>query len=115
MPSEVSHFQKKRLAQDGEVVLCPYFSICPFKDAIQAASEKPDTCRPMLINVGIDLASISRYKSLSDSELHFHPSSLSFDMVCLMDTGIIHVANLGLQKKVRSSLWWHLSNHLANV
>ena len=86
---------------------CPYFSICSLEDALQAASQshsettrKNDADIASLINIGIDLSSISRYQSLSSAEQHFFPSSLAFDMTCLFERGFVYASNLGLQRKV---------------
>ena len=41
-----------------------------------------------------------RYKSTSNAEQHFFPSSLAFNFMCLLDFGLIHAAHLGFQRKV---------------
>ena len=40
------------------------------------------------------------YQSLTNAEQHFYPSSLAFDLTCLLDAGIVTCANLGFQRKV---------------
>lgn len=90
---------------------CPYFSICSLEDALGAARllqleggppKRPSDASDIasLINIGIDLSSISRYQSLSSAEQHFYPSSLAFDMTCLFERGFVYASNLGLQRKV---------------
>ena len=89
---------------------CPYFSICSLEDALYVVNQaqldpaqrkNSDSLEiASLINIGIDLSSISRYQSLSSAEQHFYPSSLAFDLTCLFDRGFVYAANLGLQRKV---------------
>ena len=93
---------------------CPYFSFCALDDVVAAAKGSrftasgkkttDDSLVNHLLNVGVDLSTLSRYHSLSNSEQHFYPSSLAFDLTCLFDDGIIMASNLGLQRKVLMEL-----------
>ena len=100
---------------DGESVQCPYFSFCALEEVVHAAKEaRFGLARPKrgdeeggpahlpsnLIHLGIDLSSLSRYQSLTNAEQHFYPSSLAFDMTCLLEQGVVHCSNLGFQRKV---------------
>ena len=53
-----------------------------------------------LIHVCVDMSTISRYQSLSKVEQHFYPSSLAFELICLLNNGIVYASHLGLQRKV---------------
>ena len=89
-------------------VQCPYLSIFCLDDAItspnnvynmneqQAIEQLPSS----LIHACVDMSSISRYQSLSKVEQHFFPSSLAFELICLMNSGFLYATHLGLQRKV---------------
>ena len=77
---------------------CSYFSVCSLDDTL--FDEENKWSKNYLIHSRIDLSSMSRYNSLSNAEQHFYPSSLAFNVVNLLDFGIIHANHLGLQRKV---------------
>lgn len=78
---------------------CPYMSCCGLKEVLDQNDANG------LINIGLNMASISRYQNLNTSvEQHFYPSSLSFEMTCLLNNGFVFVSNLGLQRKVLMEL-----------
>ena len=88
---------------------CPYFTFTSLEDVVQAAREGSfggggggggGRAASNVVGVGVDLSSLSRYQSLTNAEQHFYPSSLAFDMTCLLDGGIVCCANLGFQRKV---------------
>ena len=83
---------------------CSFFSVCALDEQLfdeDAAMEQRNKIQSnYLIDSRIDLSSISRYKSLSNAEQHFYPSSLAFNIVNLLDFGIVHANHLGLQRKV---------------
>ena len=91
---------------------CPYFSICSLEEALYCAQQQTNMEGgskksidvgfdiASLINIGIDLSSVSRYQSLSSAEQHYFPSSLAFEMTCLFERGFVYASNLGLQRKV---------------
>ena len=94
--------------EDG--VQCPYFSFCSLEDVLISSnidannSELQDIQNNIptntLIHVCIDMSTISKYNSLSKVEQHFYPSSLAFEMICLMNNGFVYASHLGLQRKV---------------
>ena len=57
-----------------------------------------------LQDLHIDTAHISRYLSTVSPapEQHFHPSALSFDIINLMETGIVTATYLGAQHQVNA-------------
>ena len=93
---------------------CSYFSICSLDDV--TVGENGVT--QQLIDVWVDASTLSRHNqstttSLSHAfsdpsqvatllrpEQHFYPSSLAFDLICLLDQGFVHASHLGLQRKV---------------
>ncbi|TRY74821.1 hypothetical protein TCAL_05664 [Tigriopus californicus] len=81
---------------------CSFLSICPLEDLVLSAKDSLDFgMNPVqLLNIGIDVNSLSRYQSLSNAEQHFFPSALTFEIVALMREGFMYVTNLGLQRKV---------------
>eukprot|EP00095_Tigriopus_kingsejongensis_P000853 maker-scaffold1106_size62344-snap-gene-0.11 protein:Tk00853 transcript:maker-scaffold1106_size62344-snap-gene-0.11-mRNA-1 annotation:"protein elys" len=82
---------------------CSFFSICPLEDLILSARDSehmPSFSPVQLLNIGIDINSISRYQSLSNAEQHFYPSALTFEIIGLLREGFVFVSNLGLQRKV---------------
>jgi hypothetical protein len=72
---------------------CSYFSVCSLDESLG----EPDSS---LLHCRVDLNSVSRYKSTFNVEQHFFPSSLAFNLVCLLDFGLVHAVHLGLQRKV---------------
>lgn len=76
---------------------CSFFSVCALDEQFE---DEQRNKMNYLIHSRIDLSSISRYKSLSNAEQHFYPSSLAFNIVNLLDFGIVHANHLGLQRKV---------------
>ena len=78
---------------------CSFFSVCALDDTL-FEEERNKWGKNYLVHSRIDLSSISRYKSLSNAEQHFYPSSLAFNIVNLLDFGIVHANHLGLQRKV---------------
>lgn len=82
---------------------CSFLSICPLEDLILSAkdSKEFDANPVQLLNIGVDVNSLSRYQSLSNAEQHFYPSALTFEIVALMQDGFVYVTNLGLQRKVK--------------
>ena len=74
---------------------CPYFSLCSLSDVV---STNPSS--DVLLNAAVDMGSVSRFKSLTNAEQHFYPSSLAFDVLCVLNRGIVVTSNLGLQRKV---------------
>ena len=97
---------------------CSYFSICSLDEIVSTANEEgggraqsflsslsaAQNSSQNLINLGIDVNTLSRYQSLSNAEQHFYPSSLAFEMICLLDRGLIFTTNMGLQRKVLMEL-----------
>lgn len=92
---------------------CSYFSFCSLDEVL---NQEEDTTQ-QLIHVWIDTSTLSRYYQAPISsitpaasslghvaavrpEQHFFPSSLAFDIVCLLDQSFIHASHLGLQRKV---------------
>jgi hypothetical protein len=73
---------------------CSYLSVCSLDDVL------PEDNRGDLVHCRIDLATLSRYQSLSNAEQHFYPSSLAFNVICLLDDAVVHAIHLGLQRKV---------------
>ncbi len=94
---------------------CSYFSFCSLDDVFPSGKEATDVeenGEPLvhhLLAAGVDPCSVSRYDSLSNAEQHFFPSSLAFEVACVLNEGIVHVANLGLQRKVGEELVSRLS------
>ena len=96
--------------EDG--VQCPYFSFCSLEDVLissnvdanaselQECQGSSNTLTNNLIHVCIDMSTISKYNSLSKVEQHFYPSSLAFELICLMNNGFVYASHLGLQRKV---------------
>ena len=90
-----------------EGVKCSYLSICDMDD-VTAVSEElkasdviehPNSaCN--LVNAYVNATTISKYQSLTNDELTFQPSSLTFEITCLFENGHIQVSHLGLQRKV---------------
>ena len=39
---------------------------------------------------------------MTNLEQHYYPSSLAFEMVCVLNEGIVFASNLGLQRKVKN-------------
>ena len=94
---------------------CSFFSFCSLDDV--TVGENGVT--QQLIDVWIDASTLSRHNqsmttSLSNAisdpsqvatmlrpEQHFYPSSMAFDLICLLDQGFVHASHLGLQRKVR--------------
>ena len=108
MPSCVDLPEDNSAAQQ-----CPYFSFTSLEDVVQTARESnfgsnnnraaaasAASAASNVVSVGVDLSSLSRYQSLTNAEQHFFPSSLAFDLTCLLDGGIVTCANLGFQRKV---------------
>ena len=95
MPSEIDYDE---LAESNSQ--CSYFSFCSLSDVVEAADN--DSATGQLLALGVDGATISRYRSLSNAEQHFYPSSLAFEIVCTTEGGFARIANLGLQRKVDS-------------
>ena len=105
MPSCVDLPEDNSAAQQ-----CPYFSFTSLEDVVQTARESnfgsnnnraaAASASSNVVSVGVDLSSLSRYQSLTNAEQHFFPSSLAFDLTCLLDVGIVTCANLGFQRKV---------------
>ena len=88
MPSRV-------MVEEG--LKCSFFSVCDMEDVLLAATEIRQS---QLIDAYVNTNSVTRYQSDTNNEQHFHPSSLTFDLLCLFDTGFVEVSHLGLQRKV---------------
>ena len=99
--------------QLGEGVQCPYFSFCSLEEVLLSANndvmstagngsdvQAYDPTSKGLIHVCVDMSTISRYQSLSKVEQHFYPSSLAFELICLVNNGFVYASHLGLQRKV---------------
>ena len=93
--------------EDG--VQCPYFSFCSLEEVLTASNmdthgsayhESQGTNITNLIHVCVDMSTISKYNSLSKVEQHYYPSSLAFELICLMNNGFVYASHLGLQRKV---------------
>ncbi|XP_041377682.1 protein ELYS-like [Gigantopelta aegis] len=80
--------------------MCPYFAVYRLNDITDAAL--PD----VMLHLHVRRNSIKRFINNAPlpPEQHFYPSALSFDGICLMETGIIKTSFLGLQKQVLSEM-----------
>ena len=76
---------------------CPYFSFCSLDETLMDEEGKGNS---HLLHGRIDLTSISRYRSATNAEQHFYPSSLAFNIIFFLDFGFIHASHLGLQRKI---------------
>ncbi|XP_041480738.1 protein ELYS-like isoform X1 [Lytechinus variegatus] len=78
----------------------PYFSFYNLEAVIDAAS--PD----FALNVHLDKSSLTKYQSTCQSvpEPHLHPSSLSFNVVCLAEGSLVHAGFLGIQRKILADM-----------
>jgi hypothetical protein len=94
---------------------CSFFSFCSLDDV--TVGENGVT--QQLIDVWIDASTLSRHNQTTTTSLshaiidpsqavtmmrpeqHFYPSSLAFDLICLLDQGFVHASHLGLQRKVK--------------
>lgn len=106
------HMPNRVQLQPG--VQCPYFSFCSLEDVLLASNsdsitnvlgnmpdeQQKDQVTNSLIHVCVDMSTISRYQSLSKAEQHFYPSSLAFELICLLNNGFVYATHLGLQRKV---------------
>ncbi|XP_071506406.1 protein ELYS-like [Diadema antillarum] len=78
----------------------PYFSFYNLESVVEAAS--PD----FALNVFLDKSSITKYQSTYQPvpEDHLHPSALSFRLVCLAESSLVHAEFLGIQRKILADL-----------
>ncbi|XP_071946058.1 protein ELYS-like [Antedon mediterranea] len=88
MPANVRYIQRPDV--------CPYVAFCSLESVMEAS------CPDVLLNTYVDTSLMSRFVSSQAPapEQHFYPSSLSFSVCCLMETGLVKTSFKGHQRQV---------------
>ncbi|XP_033102998.1 protein ELYS-like isoform X2 [Anneissia japonica] len=88
MPATVKFIQRTDV--------CPYLAFCSMESIMETSS--PD----VLLDAYVDTSFLSRFVSsqIPAPEHHFYPSSLSFSVSCLMETGLVEASFKGHQRQV---------------
>uniref|UniRef100_A0A0K2TSW4 AT hook containing transcription factor 1 [Strongylocentrotus purpuratus] n=2 Tax=Lepeophtheirus salmonis TaxID=72036 RepID=A0A0K2TSW4_LEPSM len=74
--------------------MCSFLSCCNMEDTLLSCNDAN------ILDIYVDLASVSRCKSFINSEKNSYPSSLAFELIAILDKGIVQTSHLGIQKKV---------------
>lgn len=84
----------------GGQEVCPFLAVYSMSEAVQGDGNGT------LLKIGLKPGSLLRFVNNSPMppEQHYYPSSLAFELICVMSSGIVYASALGLQRQVLASL-----------
>lgn len=85
-------------------VRCPSTKFCSYMGVFSLSQISEQVPTLPLLNLQLKTNSLAKFKSLSTAEEFYFPSSLSFNLFSLVETGIIEAEYLGCQRIVLSEM-----------
>ncbi|KAL5014317.1 hypothetical protein ScPMuIL_008587 [Solemya velum] len=84
----------------GSKDMCPYFAVCDLEDIVDLA--RPDSI--LAAHVSLDALRKFTNNSPMPPEQHFYPLSLAFNVLVVMESGVVKASYLGTQRQVLNDM-----------